>query len=285
MCQINSNNLYDEDNNTDPETWAPQDFFVEDISITTKELNWKYADRNISGFKIDRKQGVNDWQYDYVTLSKKSRSWTDIDLTLDSDSICYKIYAFAGENKSAAVEVNVIKFPSPRNLHIRINDLNSITLEWDYKMTIHTGYKLDRKIGNEEWEINYATLDPNLLSYTDRNVKVSEQIISYRLYAYDGNIKSKDAEIMLPFGIEMIFVGGGAFIMGCTSEQGKDCFDNEKPTHQVTLSDYYIGKYEITQTQWTTVMQNNPSVFIDCDSCPVEWVSWDDCQIFIEQLK
>ena len=52
---------------------------------------------------------------------------------------------------------------------------------------------------------------------------------------------------------EMIFVEGGTFVMGCTSEQS-DCSDWEKPTHSVTLSDYYIGQYQVTQKLWQAVM-------------------------------
>ena len=85
---------------------------------------------------------------------------------------------------------------------------------------------------------------------------------------------------------EMVFVQGGTFTMGCTDEQGSDCDDNEKPAHQVTLSDYYIGKYEVTQGLWKKVMGNNPSRFTNCgDDCPVENVSWDDCQEFISKLN
>ena len=85
---------------------------------------------------------------------------------------------------------------------------------------------------------------------------------------------------------EMVFVQGGTFNMGCTDEQGSDCNRDEKPTHQVTLSDYYIGKYEVTQGFWKKVMGNNPSNFKYCgDDCPVENVSWDDCQIFINKLN
>ena len=85
---------------------------------------------------------------------------------------------------------------------------------------------------------------------------------------------------------EMVFVQGGTFTMGCTYEQGTDCYDNEKPVHQVTLSDYYIGKYEVTQGLWKKVMGSNPSKFSDCgDDCPVENVSWDDCQTFISKLN
>jgi formylglycine-generating enzyme required for sulfatase activity len=85
--------------------------------------------------------------------------------------------------------------------------------------------------------------------------------------------------------IEMVFVEGGTFTMGCTSEQGDDCDDDERPAHQVTLSDFYIGKYEVTQAEWKAIMGNNPSGFSGCDSCPVERVSWDDVQEFIRKLN
>jgi formylglycine-generating enzyme required for sulfatase activity len=85
--------------------------------------------------------------------------------------------------------------------------------------------------------------------------------------------------------IEMVFVKGGTFTMGCTAEQGDDCFDNEEPAHKVTLSDFYIGKYEVTQAQWKAVTGNNPSKFNGCDNCPVEGVSWNDIQEFIKKLN
>ena len=84
--------------------------------------------------------------------------------------------------------------------------------------------------------------------------------------------------------IDMIFVRGGIFTTGCTAEQGSDCSDNEKLARQVTLSDYYIGKYEVTQRQWKNVMGNNPSSFLG-DNLPVEQVSWDDVQEFIKRLN
>jgi len=86
------------------------------------------------------------------------------------------------------------------------------------------------------------------------------------------------------YGIEMVFVKGGTFTMGCTGEQS-DCGDDEKPTHQVTVSDFYMGKYEVTQKQWKDIMGNNPSYFKDCDNCPVEQVSWNDVQEFIQKLN
>ena len=82
----------------------------------------------------------------------------------------------------------------------------------------------------------------------------------------------------------MVAVKGGTFTMGATSEQGSDAYDDEKPPHRVTLSGYYIGKYEVTQEEWEAVMGNNPSYFKG-NRNPVERVSWNDCQEFIRRLN
>ena len=81
----------------------------------------------------------------------------------------------------------------------------------------------------------------------------------------------------------MVWVEGGTFRMGATSEQGSEISD-EKPVHSVTLSGYYIGKTEVTQALWQAVMGSNPSYF-EGDDLPVEQVSWDDCQEFIRKLN
>lgn len=82
----------------------------------------------------------------------------------------------------------------------------------------------------------------------------------------------------------MVPVEGGTFMMGATKEQGSDAFDDEKPAHQVTLSSFSIGKYEVTQEEWEVVMGSNPSKFKGTKR-PVECVSWDDCQEFIRKLN
>lgn len=84
---------------------------------------------------------------------------------------------------------------------------------------------------------------------------------------------------------EMVAVRGGTFTMGCTEEQGNDCDADEKPAHKVVLSNYFIGKYEVTQLLWKTVMGENPSFFSGCDMCPIENVSWNDIQLFLSKLN
>ena len=84
---------------------------------------------------------------------------------------------------------------------------------------------------------------------------------------------------------DMIFVEGGTYTMGATREQGGDANSNEKPAHQVTLSGFYIGKYEVTQELWKAVMGKKPSKFKNNPKNPVENVSWQDCQKFMEKLN
>jgi formylglycine-generating enzyme required for sulfatase activity len=76
--------------------------------------------------------------------------------------------------------------------------------------------------------------------------------------------------------IEMVFVEGGTFEMGCTAEQGSECGNSEKPAHTVTVGNFYIGKYEVTQAQWKAVMGSNPSANKSDDQRPVEQVAYND---------
>lgn len=57
----------------------------------------------------------------------------------------------------------------------------------------------------------------------------------------------------------MVFVEGGSFDMGATTEQGSDAYDDEYPVHSVTLDGYYIGKFEVTLELWEAVMGSKPS--------------------------
>jgi formylglycine-generating enzyme required for sulfatase activity len=88
--------------------------------------------------------------------------------------------------------------------------------------------------------------------------------------------------IDLGAGVKMDFalIRPGSFMMG--SEKGDD---DEKPVHEVTITKpFYMGVYEVTQAQWKAVMGDNPSNFKG-DDLPVESVSWEECQGFLEKLK
>ena len=102
------------------------------------------------------------------------------------------------------------------------------------------------------------------------------------------SVTSGSNEISIPvkngITIDMVKVEAGTFMMGATSEMQDPYFD-EKPVHQVTLTnDYYMGKYEVTQALWQAVMGRSPSRFKGVN-LPVEQVSWKDCQKFISKLN
>ena len=89
---------------------------------------------------------------------------------------------------------------------------------------------------------------------------------------------------------EMVYVEGGTFDMGATSEQGSDAYDNEYPVHSVTLDGYYIGKFEVTQELWLAVMGSWPgtapsNVWGVGANYPAYNISWNDCQEFVSMLN
>lgn len=86
-------------------------------------------------------------------------------------------------------------------------------------------------------------------------------------------------------GIELVRVPAGTFRMGTPpAEQGREA---QEVLHEVTLTrPFYLGKYEVTQAEWTRVMGSNPSQFQSCGpSCPVERVSLHDVEAFIGRLN
>ena len=78
----------------------------------------------------------------------------------------------------------------------------------------------------------------------------------------------------------MVLVEGGEFMMG-----SNDSLANEKPVHKVSLHTFYIGKYEVTQELWQSVMGSNPSGFKGCGQCPVENIDKKSIAQFLEKLN
>lgn len=87
------------------------------------------------------------------------------------------------------------------------------------------------------------------------------------------------------FGMTFVLIPSGSFVMG--SPEGETGRESDEVQHNVTLTQsFYMQKTEVTQGQWKAVMGTNPSSFSSCgDDCPVESVSWEDAQEFIEKLN
>ncbi|XGB40049.1 MAG: formylglycine-generating enzyme family protein [Cyanobacteria bacterium LVE1205-1] len=83
--------------------------------------------------------------------------------------------------------------------------------------------------------------------------------------------------------LEMVAIPGGIFQMGSPDYEEQRTMD-EGPQHWVTISPFFMGRYQITQAQYERIMGVNPSCFPGKNH-PVERVSWDDAQEFIQRLN
>ncbi|MGB0930226.1 MAG: SUMF1/EgtB/PvdO family nonheme iron enzyme [Chitinophagales bacterium] len=107
----------------------------------------------------------------------------------------------------------------------------------------------------------------------------STKYVKERIAGIDWRLKQEEETTKLNPEIQklvddMVLVKGGSFKRG------------ENNAYEVTLSSFSIGKYEVTQEQWKAVMGVNPSTKSkECSDCPVETVSWDDTQEFIQKLN
>jgi formylglycine-generating enzyme required for sulfatase activity len=86
--------------------------------------------------------------------------------------------------------------------------------------------------------------------------------------------------------ITFVQIPDGKFVMG-SPETEIDREEDESPQKEISINYwFYLGQKEITQGQWTAVMSDNPSFFKDCgEDCPVENISWNDAQEFLEKLN
>jgi len=100
--------------------------------------------------------------------------------------------------------------------------------------------------------------------------------------------ESPPKEIAVDLGkgvkLEMVLIPAGEFLMG-SPDSDKDASAEEKPQHRVRITKpFYLGKHPVTQEQWEAIMASNPSNFKGPKN-PLEEVSWDDCQQFLDKLN
>ena len=182
-----------------------------------------------------------------------------------------------------------------KDIDVKINGTQTqLTLEFGKVITVTTGKKGD-KIYVDGTFAGHSPLDVSM-GYGRHTVKAMRNGKSVEK-SFEVRENGGESSLLLKFSrkqtitvkvngvsFEMVYVEGGSFDMGATTEQGSEADTDEKPVHSVTLSDYYIGSCEVTQELWEAVMGSNPSCFKGSQN-PVERVSWNDCQNFIKKLN
>lgn len=190
-CERDYNNPWDGKANLDPNSWAPKNLQIEDISLTEKKLTWTFGENNIEGFKLDRKEGDKEWEVAYRIFDKETRDWIDTDIDQYTEqAYAYKLYAFAGNNNSSSdgVESN-ITLVHPSYFQLTVNSITSVSLNWADDSNIEDGYKIERKYEGGNWELLNTTTTNN---YEDNNFELNTWVY-YRVSAYVGEYNSSYA--------------------------------------------------------------------------------------------
>ncbi|VEP18449.1 Serine/threonine protein kinase [Hyella patelloides LEGE 07179] len=101
---------------------------------------------------------------------------------------------------------------------------------------------------------------------------------------HQGKAKYTTFDLGQEVTIDLVGIPSGQFIMG-SPENEAERGDNESPQHPVKVRPFLIGKYPVTQAQWSAIMKQNPSRFTENSDLPVEKVSWFDCVEFCQKLS
>ena len=278
----------------------PENLTATEITLSSIRLEWTASPPGIvsvAEYYIYR-DGVH-------IVSTVLLGYNDIDLTASTE-YCYEVSALSdaiiigkeSDKTSPPLCVTTLsedtEKPSvPQNLTASAVSTTEIMLNWEASTDNVgvAGYKIYR---DDSFIVSSMLTS---LEYKDLGLTHSTQYC-YQVSAFDdaGNESDKSVKSCavtlsvddpIGIGVDMVFVSGGTFMMGCTKEQlSADCYSPEKPAHEVTLNSFSIGRYEITQAQWKAVMGagSNPSNFKG-DNLPVEMVSWNDIQEFIKRLN
>ena len=247
-------------------------------------LTWKSGCIYEEGYIIERKTGSGSFT-EITTTIANVLTYTDNGLTVGI-TYSYRVYAFRTHNTSEYSTVLSIAINKPTVETSEISNITGITASSGGDVTSDGGLSVSARgvcwstSPNPTISDSYTEDGNGIGSYTSLITGLTGETTYYvRAYAINSVGTGYGSEISFTTTLEMVFVEGGSFKMG--SNNGES---DEKPTHTVTVSDFYIGKYEVTQALYQKVMGTNPSSFKG-DKRPVERVNWYNAVEFCNKLS
>lgn len=261
------------------------------------QVSWICSGVHQAGFQIERRVGLGDFE-PRGSVAASVTKFLDRTTLIVGENYTYRVRAFGKYNQSdygTSPTFTVILDP-PSNLKLISMTGTSVLLQWEDKSNIEMGFEIEQSINNPNKFFLIKTVGPNVTSATISGSFDETSTYYFRIRAKSfynvspySNIVSNSVEGFI--GLEMIFVQGGTFSMGSASGDS-----DEQPVHNVTLSSFYISKYEVTQALWKKVvawkknnggtsLNSNPSYFSSDTLNPVEQVSWNDVMLWISHLN
>lgn len=169
------------------------------------------------------------------------------------------------------------------NVHARLTTGESVIITYDLlysDLTKEFTVELFVTTNNGQ---SYTPVTKNIEGETGENIKPGKnKTVTWYPFKNNPGYNVRNAQFKVTSSLApkgMVFVKGGTFQMG-----NNNGLKDEKPMHRVTVGDFYIGRYEVTQKQWKDIMGTNPSG-LKGDNLPVGQVSWNDIQEFLEKLN
>ncbi len=172
---------------------SPTDFVSAQLSQEEQFISWQDNCIGEDGYKVDRKIGNGDWVKEYKILPANATDFLD-NVTL-FDSLSYRIYPYTGISRSERLEGNVFNsLAAPSNLETTILDVNKLRLNWQDISIGEDGFYIDKKIGYQDWQLDYAVVDSNTITYID-DFTLQCATMQYRVRAYKGVYSSNYSNI------------------------------------------------------------------------------------------
>ncbi len=181
---------------------APSNLTLAQIDLESIQLNWQDNSSAEEGFRIDRKIGENNWEENYQILAENTATFIDSNLTI-FDYYYYRVKAFIDNDYSDYIEsginfLNLDSLSAPTNLVLEQINLESIQLTWQDNSSAEEGFRIDRKIGENEWEENYQILAENTTTFIDSEL-ITIDNYSYRIRAFADGEYSDYTEANIDF--------------------------------------------------------------------------------------
>jgi len=164
---------------------APSDLQMQALSATQVKLTFQDNCHNEDGYRLYARRGETAvWDLfdiqDYISPTV---------MIIDTNVIpgivnYYKICAYFEDDISGFIEGNINTLPAPGNLTCTQQNVHTFQLTWQDSSQFEQGFKIDRKIDDEDWINEIGNIDPNIATWTDSTLGRNYNVVYYRIYAY-----------------------------------------------------------------------------------------------------
>ncbi len=273
-------------NGTEKVTIPPAPSNLQIISLTNSEAKLHWIDSSTSETSFEIEQGTDTSSF--VTVKSVG---ANIDTaTIPGIFVTTKTYFFRVKAKNSlylSTASNVVQrslFPPPTNFMIVTFSSSTASLSWNDNSTVETGFVIEQSIDS----LAYVPIDSTAANGTSKTISGffdSSKTYSFRVVAKNSSDKSGYSNAEARTLGYWVFVSGGTFLMGRNGE-----FRDERPIHNVVLSNFYISKYEVTVKEYrnfTTATNRTfpaPPSWGWNDDAPMVKVSWYDAKEYCAWL-